>query len=194
MLKKISSGKITAFSLMGAILLMAATISYAPLAFADDRVCTGTISSGTLDNVIVSSGNCVLTGSVVVNGNVKQTGGNLKIDGRPIGGNVQAEGGGFTKVVNDATIEGDVQIKKTTGLAQVRGSDIDGDVQVEEKRRGSIEIVSNDVREDVQVWKNTGLTSILIKNNDIGGNLQCKENTPNPTVSGNTASDIECSD
>lgn len=189
---EISSGKITAFSLIGAMLLMAATVAGAPLASADDTTCTGIISSGSLDNVIVPSGDCVLTGSVVVDGNVKQTGGNLKVDGIPVGGNVQAEGGGTTEVL-EATVEGSVQIKKTTGLAQVHDSIVGADIQVEEKNDGSIRVVSNDVEGNVQIWKNSGSSIILVEDNLIDGNLQCKENVPGPTVSGNTvAGDIEC--
>jgi predicted phosphodiesterase len=183
---------LAAFSLIGAILLIAVTVAGAPPASADDTTCTGTISSGSLDNVIVPSGNCVLTGSVVVDGNVKQLGGNLKVDGIPVGGNVQAEGGGFTEVF-EATVERSVQIKKTTGLAQVQGSIVGADIQVEEKNDGSIEIVSNDVEGNVQIWKNSGGSIILVEDNVIDGNLQCKENAPSPTVTANTVSgDIEC--
>lgn len=188
-----SLGQIAAYIVMAATLLTALTVSSATPVFADDKRCTTTLTRGTFENVIVPWGECVLTGSVVVKGNIKQTGGSLVVDGIPVGGNVQAEGGRYTKVLG-ANVEGDVQIKKTKGLAQVAWSEIDGDVQVEEKKNGNIRIVGNDVREDVQVWKNTGGTLILIKNNDIGGNLQCKENTPNPTQFGNTASDIECND
>lgn len=190
MLKKFSTGDITSFILIGSMLLMA--VASAPLASADDTTCTGTISSGSLDNVIVPSGDCVLTGSVVVDGNIKQLGGNLKVDGIPVGGNVQAEGGGVTEV-SAATVEGSVQIKKTTGPVQVHDSIVGADIQVEEKNEGSIEIVSNDVEGNVQIWKNSGGSIILVEDNVIDGNLQCKENAPSPTVSGNTvAGDIEC--
>ncbi len=191
---KASLSRIAAFSILGAVLLATAAIPHTPLAFADDKKCTSTISSGTFENVIVPSGNCVLTGDVVVKGNIKQTGGNLVVDGISVGGNVQAISGGSTKVINGATVEGSVQVKETRGITIVRNSVVDGDVQVEIKKDGSIRIVANVVGEDVQVWKNKGGEIILIKNNVIDGNLQCKENTPNPTVINNKASDIECSD
>ena len=45
------------------------------------------------------------------------------------------------------------------------------------------------IRGDLQVFKNTG--GILLTDNTIRQNLQCKENLPRPTGSGNRAGSKE---
>jgi len=54
---------------------------------------------------------------------------------------------------------------------------------VQIKQGGAFTFDRNVVGSDVQVFTNRG--TIAINGNRIDGNLQCKENTPAPTGSGN---------
>jgi hypothetical protein len=52
---------------------------------------------------------------------------------------------------------------------------------------GQLNVENNDVREDLQVFKNRGSTRVAL--NRIGENLQCFDNVPPPISVGNTARD-----
>lgn len=68
-------------------------LSGAPLAFAEETVCTGTLGPVTLDNVIVPERrSCTLNGTRL-NGTLKvSTGATVSVSGVRINGNIQAEG------------------------------------------------------------------------------------------------------
>jgi len=124
--------------------------------------------------VKASDGLVVITGTV---DNVKvEDGGRVHIDGATIKGNVQADGAFRVEVRFGTTVEGDVQIKKTT-YVRVVDSTIEGDIQIEENGTGGvpININRNEVGGNVQVSKNEA-SEIRIKNNRIDGDLQVKEN------------------
>jgi hypothetical protein len=142
------------------VLFAAAAFTVAP-AFAEERKCRGTINAVTVDNLRVPSGaTCTLNGTLV-KGTVKVArGATLKATGIRVIGNIQAE-----------------RAAKVTVLS----SKVGGSVQIVQGQRSKLR--SNSVKGDVQHFENRG--SIAINDNRIGGNLQCKANTPGPTGGSN---------
>ena len=110
-------------------------------------------------------------------------------NGTWVGGNVQlTEGSASSRVdallVRNATVIGDVQAEKSRGRLRALGSRIGGNLQFVENRHGPYAIRNNQVREDLQFFKNYGTGAIT--ENQVGGNLQSKENSPRPVVRTNT--------
>jgi hypothetical protein len=87
-------------------------------------------------------------------------------------------------LVRNATVIGDVQAEKSRGRLRALGSRIGGNLQFVENRHGPYAIRNNQVREDLQFFKNYGTGAIT--ENQVGGNLQSKENSPRPVVRTNT--------
>jgi hypothetical protein len=170
-------------SAIGAVL----TFGSLPAA-AEEFVCTGTVGAVSLDNIFVPDGaSCVLNrtrarGSIVV-GN----GASLTATSVAITGNLQAEGAAGVSVGGASTFGGSVQVVQG-GSASISGARINGDIQFDENI-GPLSARSNTVGGSVQVVKNFGGVSLV--NNRIKGNLQCKENIPAPTGSGNRAASKE---
>lgn len=114
-----------------------------------------------------------------------------------VGGDVQFEGTGLKFELVDSAVGGDVQIGKSIVMLpafflsgmRIDDNDIAGDLQVVETTASRHDIVDNEVGDNLQFFKNTGMSDI--SGNTIGGNLQCKENAPPPTGTGNTAKQKE---
>jgi subtilisin family serine protease len=126
-----------------------------------ELVCTGTLGTVTVDNLLVPPGQtCTLVGA--------QVQGTLKVEG------------GATLNAARVSVAGSVQAKGAASVS-IDDSTISGSVQIEES--GSARLDASSVNGDVQFFKNTA--SLTITNNTIGGNLQCKENVLTPTGGGN---------
>jgi hypothetical protein len=104
-----------------------------------------------------------------------------------IDGNLQIEEGGTSLLAADSRVNGDLQVKKanSAGIARVF---VRGNIQLEENR-GALASERADVRGDFQVFKNSG--GVVLTANTIAQSLQCKENSPAPTGSGNVAGEKE---
>jgi hypothetical protein len=145
---------------------MTAALLTAPPAYADDRVCRGSIGGAMIDdNVIVPSGaTCRLTGTRV-DGNVEvKSGATLIARGVRVEGNVQAEN--HERVV--------VRPRKVDNRAVK--SRIGGSIQL--KQGGGGKLLRNVVDSDIQLFSNNG--RFTVRGNVVGGNLQCKSNKPMP--------------
>lgn len=158
-----------------------AMLATAP-ALAEEFRCTGTVGPVALDNVFVPDGaSCVLdrtrmNGSVVVG-----RGANLRATSVSINGNLQAEGAASVRLGGFSTVGGSVQ------LVQGGGADIDrariiGDLQFQ-SNTSTISATNNIIGGSLQAFQNMGGASFV--NNRMNGNMQCKENVPAPTGSGN---------
>ena len=177
------------------IVSSAIILGWTASAQAGDTICNpGDRLTGKIpDNVIVpdsaGAGVCVIQ-DATVEGDIKiESGGALIVYGpAKVEGNVQGNGAelvGISGFPGDLVkIRGDLQLKNTESFSGFPFSgyaefvEIDGNVQYEESSvtmlalRGSVE-------GDVQAFKNTG--GVIIGDNTIEGNLQCKENNPAPT-------------
>lgn len=170
--------------------------------------CRGTIGAITVEKVIVPEGaTCTLTGTRVqsdvevksdasvrieagarVGGNVKGANSRrVAVLNTHVNGNIQTDNTGTVLVRNRTFVGGNIQLKQG-GTARVENTTVDGDIQFEEND-DRLSAASNRVGGNFQVFKNTGGVSLV--NNRIAENLQCKENDPPPTGSGNIAGSKE---
>ena len=169
---------------MGLVAAIVASIVVVPgaPAFAEERVCRGTIGARTVDNVRVPQGaTCTLNGTFVKGTvKVKRAATLMAIDVRVIG-NVQGENAENVVVRASSRVGGSVQVVQGE-RARVANSRVGGDVQFDEND-GRVSVVSSRIDEDVQAFQNTG--GVTIRDNRIEGNLQCKANSPRPNGGGN---------
>jgi subtilisin family serine protease len=123
--------------------------------------CTGTARWITADNLIVPPGaTCNLTGARIK--------GTLKVEE------------GATLAASSVYVKGSIQAKKSA-FVDISDSIVDGSVEVEEG--SSARLSATQIKGDAKFIKN--MNSIVISNNTIKGNLQCKENRLRPTGGGN---------
>jgi hypothetical protein len=187
----------------------------------NDTRCVGALT-GTFDNVVVPRGaTCTLTNSTV-RGNVKALrDSRLFMDNDFVGGNVEGDQASAVQVVL-SLVEGNIKITEQHDpifiSAFILLTDLpNGNIQIEKGRpplgdffvaasvldKGNIQVVENSsdftsliqdntVAQDVQVFKNTE-PLMFVNFNEIGGNLQCKENVGvfvgQPNVVGGNAED-----
>jgi hypothetical protein len=170
-------------ALVMSTLTTAALLAAAP-AMAEEYRCTGKVGAVALDNVFVPDGaSCVLdrtrmNGSVVVG-----SGARLQAMSVAINGNLQAEGAASVALQGYSTVGGSVQIVQG-GSATVERARINGDLQFESNSR-AISAASNTIGGSLQAFQNVG--GVTLVNNRMKGNMQCKENYPAPTGSGNVS-------
>lgn len=169
--------------------IAAASAAFAAPAMAEEFTCTGAVGPVSLDNIFVPDGaTCILDrtrakGSVVVG-----TGATLMATSVSINGNIQAEGAAAVSVLGRSMIGGSIQAVQG-GSVTVQGARITADILVDEIR-GAIDVRSNNLGGNLQVFQNTGGVT-LVRNTLLKGNLQCKENVPAPVGSGNRAASKE---
>jgi len=160
----------------GALLLPAGPAS------AEERVCRGTLGAVRVDNLRVPQGaSCTLNGTHV-KGTIKvERNATLRATGIRVIGNVQAENARNVIVRGGSRVGGSVQIVQGSA-ARILGSNINGDILFDDQD-GRLSANSNQIGGSLQAFKNTG--GLVIDDNRIDGNLQCKENVPPPDGGGN---------
>ncbi|MGH8488320.1 MAG: hypothetical protein ACREXS_05495 [Gammaproteobacteria bacterium] len=168
--------------------VLAALLTTAPEAIAEERVCSGTIGAVALDNIRVPDGRrCVLNGTRANGQAVVGTGSTLVANSVSINGNLQAEGSRSVELRGLSTVGGSVQIVQGGG-ARIDNASINGDLLFDSNDR-FVQAVGNSIGGNLQAFQNTG--GVRIARNVIDGNLQCKANKPAPTGGGNQASSKE---
>jgi hypothetical protein len=125
-------------------------------------LCTGTIGKITINqNLQVPAGaSCTLNGTYVT--------GNLTV------------ASGAVLSASSISVDGNLQAKNASRV-EVSGGSVGGNIQVE--NGGMVSIYAVRVDGSLQVFGNTG--GVTISDNSIGGNLQCKDNSPAPGGGGN---------
>jgi hypothetical protein len=163
--------------------LVAAAMAVAATgALAEEFTCTGTVGAQTLDNVRVPPNATCTLEKTRVKGTIKvETDGTLKATKVVVIGNVQGEGAHKVTLSRGSRVGGSVQLVQG-GSATISKTAIDGDILLDENV-GKLRVLANEVGGSVQVFQNDA--EILIRDNRIDGNLQCKENVPPPAGSGN---------
>ncbi|WP_061295068.1 hypothetical protein [Herbidospora cretacea] len=166
---------------LGALLGGAGLVSPAA---AEERSCRKSLRAVTVDNLRVPAGaTCTLTGTKVKGTLKVERGATLVARGVRVEGSVQAENARAVSVLAGSHVKGSVQVKQG-GAATVSSSRVDSDIQLDANRR-HLKVVSNRVGGSIQVVGNRG--GARIDRNTMKGNLQCKENSPRPTGTGNKA-------
>jgi hypothetical protein len=163
----------------------------APAALAEERVCRGTIGARTVDNLKVpQDSSCTLNGTRV-KGTIKvENGARLVANGVRVIGNVQSEGFQAITLKEGSRVGGSVQLKngQSGGSGKVVSTRINGDLQFE-ANEATMTARGSTILANLQAFQNTG--GVVLQNNTIAENLQCKENVPPPTGGGNKAGDKE---
>jgi len=170
--------------------------------------CIGKVGAISVEKIIVPSGaSCTLSGTrvssdVEVKGNASlrteagaRVGGNIQaansrqviVLNTYVNGNIQTDNTTTVRITNRTGVGGNIQLKQG-GSVIVETATVNGDIQFEENDR-SIQASRNRVDGNFQVFKNTG--GVKLVSNRITENLQCKENRPAPTGSGNIAGSKE---
>jgi hypothetical protein len=157
-----------------------------------DTNCTGTLGGAatvtTLNgNVAVpNNASCTLT-FVNVTGNVKVSQGASLVVGAynepsTIGGNIEADHCNSVLLEGNVTVNGNLEVHQCTGLSSFQGPGIKigGDFECH-NNSGPCKAWLGAVDGDVQIDNNSSKTASDISLVTIGGNLECKHNTPAPT-------------
>jgi len=164
--------------LKSSILVSAICFGLSTQAFAEERICRGSIGAVRLDNVRVpQNAICNLTGTKVQGTIYVSNNATLTARKVMVIGNVQAENAKLVNVLEGSRIGGSVQVVQGGG-ANVYDSFVDADIQYTSNNR-LLRALRNNVGGNIQVFQNTG--GAEIRRNVIDGNLQCKENIPAPT-------------
>jgi hypothetical protein len=168
--------------MMLAALMLASVLVTTPVALAEETSCHGTIGARTVDNLRVPSGtSCTLEGTSVKGTITVEGGATLRAQRVNVIGNIQAENHKYVAVTGGSTVGGSIQIDQG-GAFKVVNVQIKGSIQVV-SNQGSSLLKKNRVNADIQVFSHRD--GIRIVSNRVDGNLQCKENSPAPTGSGN---------
>lgn len=108
-----------------------------------------------------------------------------RIENSAVGGNVQIEEAGASLTTFDSRVTGNVQISKAE-RADITRLLVDGDILFTENR-GALRSEGATVGGNMQIEKNQGGVTLL--GNRIAQVLECKDNLPAPTGSGNVAAE-----
>ena len=168
--------------MMLAVLMLASVLVATPVALAEETSCRGTIGARTVDNLRVPSGtSCTLEGTTVKGTITVERGATLRAQDIKVIGNIQDENHKYVAVTGGSTVGGSIQIDQG-GAFKVVNVQTKGSIQVV-SNQGSSLLKKNRVNADIQVFSHRD--GIRIVSNRVDGNLQCKENSPAPTGSGN---------
>jgi hypothetical protein len=158
---------------------------------AEETICNGNLS-GQHDNVTVPDGSTCSIANARIEGNLKvKTASAVMLTGPIyIGGNLQSEESRSIILSGQGiTVEGSIQIKKAYEAVRIeRGTTVLGNFQYEENS-APLSLTFTSILGDLQLFKNIG--GARLQNNNIRQNMQCKENFPKPTGSGNRAEQKE---
>lgn len=144
----------------------------------------GTVHS----NVTVNSGLVCIVNATIM-GNVHQIGGQLRLVGSLVAGNVQINGAGAYTIGPGALIKNDLQIQNLAGgsaVNQICDSTVGGNLQFHNNGTavqigsGSSTCLGNSVGGNAEVQNNTGATAIF--DNVIVGNFQDQNNSARTQV------------
>ena len=164
----------TVFFSIAAVLIIG-SISPALATDPEDLRCNGIINKGTYNNVKVAKGDGCILNNVTVKGNVNA---------------VYATG---VLLVN-TTIEGNVNIKHTSGVVLLQKAYVGGNVNMIQNDNGAFftGISASTIDGNVQ-FTHTPNAGLFIRDNEIGGNLNCNNNDPISGLLTNTVTgEINC--
>lgn len=147
--------------------------------------CVGlTVGALPLDSVIVPAGaQCTLLGTRLIGSIEVGAGARLIAEGVTVGGGVIADGATQVSVTGASLVGGSVQVQRG-GSALLSGIGITGDLQID-AMNGPVVASGNRVGGNVQAMANRG--GLALVDNTMTGAMQCKDNRPAPTGSGNRA-------
>jgi hypothetical protein len=143
-----------------------------------------TIGAIRLDSVIVPDGaSCTLLGTIL-NGTV-EVGATSRLTAESVNvtGDLKADGAAELRISGASRVGGSVQVQRGAA-ASITGMSVTGDMQIN-AMAGLATASGNRITGNMQVVGNRG--GVALTSNTMGGVMQCKENLPAPTGSGNVA-------
>jgi hypothetical protein len=169
-----------------------------------DQPCMGTLPPGTYQNVFVPPGQFCFLFNSTLTGNLKAEAGSLGLSTfnntiagsiqadkvvqfvslflDRVGGNVDiADGTGFFYGVFNLTLStGNIQVIKNRNQVSIQANQVlGGNIKVEDNIITSfMSVFGNNVRQNIQVFKNTGSGFKSVQFNTAGETITCAENTP----------------
>ncbi len=176
-----------------AALALTTTVGAATVAHAGDTECTTPLGAVTVNgNLIVPDDTvCDLTGTTVQGAIIVKSRAQLHADNVHATGGLQSQSPN-TITLDDSTLDNGVSIQnaettpgKPAGRISLSDNRINGDIQVS-GNRVSVWLEDNPlITGSIQAQSN--VAGIDISRNVIGNGLQCQDNTPPPTGTGNQA-------
>lgn len=147
--------------------------------------CNGlTIGAIRLDSVIVPAGaTCTLIGTLLNGGVEVGANATLRAENVNVTGGLTSDGAALLAVGGASSFGGSMQVQRGAG-ATIAGASILGDLQID-AMTGPVTAGTNAVSGNLQAMGNRG--GLVFTGNRIGGVMQCKDNLPAPTGSGNRA-------
>lgn len=163
--------------------LCATALMEASAARADDFDCPPSRGEEIIDGNVIVVGTCSLLGTLVKGNVLLEDNGNLLAEDATIVGSVQTDGAEQVRIFR-TVVNGDIQLTGIDGpgISEVLDSKIGGTLDVE-TNPATFELKRNDVNSDLKANGNTG--GVAIRDNEVGGNLQCQNNAPPPTGGNN---------
>jgi hypothetical protein len=143
-----------------------------------------TIGALRLDSVIVPDGaSCTLIGTIL-NGTV-EVGATSRLIAENVNvtGDLKSDGAAELRVSGTSRVGGSVQVQRGAA-ASITGMNVTGNMQID-AMAGPVLASANRITGNMQVIGNRG--GATLNANTMGGVMQCKENLPAPTGSGNVA-------
>ena len=164
------------------LLALTSALATAPQALAEATRCRGALGAVTVDDLLVPSGaTCILDGTIV-RGNISvRSGATLDATRVSVRGNIQSDEHAAVGVDGASKVGGSIQLRRG-GAFSILDTAVGGDIQVDENR-GASSLDANTVGDDVHVIRHRD--GVTITNNQIDGNLQCRDNVPAPVGGGN---------
>jgi hypothetical protein len=157
-------------------------LALGPVVSAEETTCRGTIGAKRVDNLRVPQGETCKLNGTFVEGTVKvQRDATLVAKDVRVIGNVQAENARLVKVKEGSKVNGNIQ--HVQGEAAIIVDSRIGGTLLFDENDDALAARRNIIKEDLQAFQNTG--GVVISNNTIDANLQCKANVPPPTGGGN---------
>jgi hypothetical protein len=168
--------------LVGIVVALTLLATAGPIAFAEERQCQGTLGTVSVDDLRVpQNATCRLNGTRVQGTITVERNAALYASDVDVAGNIQAENAARVEVLPGSVVGGSIQIVQS-GAALIASVKINGDLFFDANGR-VLTATKNQVGGNLQAFQNTG--GLLITDNTIDGNLQCKENIPAPHGGGN---------
>ncbi|MCG8350418.1 MAG: hypothetical protein MI924_21850 [Chloroflexales bacterium] len=150
----------------------------------EGTVCETSLGAVAVKGLVVPDGaSCTLDGTMVEQDIFVGSGANLVANAVKVGGDIQGKGAKDVQIMPDSVVGGDIQLKEG-GSATMDHVKVRGDVQLELNSR-MLNVSATVVGGSLQVFKNTG--GVTLNGNQVIEDIQCKENTPDPTGGENSA-------
>ncbi|MEJ2599445.1 MAG: hypothetical protein P8Z00_14005 [Anaerolineales bacterium] len=158
------------------------TLASSASAPAGDTLCTGSLGAVQVDNLVVpEDAACTLNGTIVGGNLTVRKNATLMAYAVQVSNDVQADDAATVNLYPGSSVGHNLKIVKS-GAAEILSVDVDNDLQISENDR-AVSVAGSTIGHNLKAEKNTG--GVSINSNHIDGNLQCKDNDPPPTGSGN---------